>query len=151
MALVPKITSPCPLRWQTAPSAGRDFCGQCERRVHNLDGMDEAQRRAFLDGCSGKVCVFYTVKRRSASPLMGVGLAAATVFASASLADDQQALTPGTYCELNEVIVTGGTEAGRQLEWIDEEEAAKAPKSELPQIAESDWLPSPAGSGDRDR
>jgi hypothetical protein len=57
MARVPVITSPCPLRWKSMPSAGMDFCAQCSRRVHNLDGMSDIQRQQFFASCTGEVCV----------------------------------------------------------------------------------------------
>src|ERR1700756_3003460 len=78
MARVPKITSPCPLGWAGAPRPGMDFCGQCQRRVHNLDLMSDQERETFLTGCSGEVCVSYTVKRTARIPIaLGLGLAAA--------------------------------------------------------------------------
>jgi hypothetical protein len=48
------------------------------------------------------------------------------------------------YCDLTEVIV-GGTEAGDRLQWVDETEAALPEKSDLPEIAAQDWLPTPKG------
>jgi hypothetical protein len=79
MARFPAITSACPLRWSTLPQAGRDHCGHCDRQVHNLDAMTPGQREAFLGGCSGKVCVAYTVQRRvqRRGAQLGAGLLAA--------------------------------------------------------------------------
>ena len=74
MARVPKIKSPCPLRFGSMPHDGLDFCGQCRRRVHNLDGMSPSQRSAFFAACTEeKVCVAYTVKRPRAAALAIVG------------------------------------------------------------------------------
>jgi hypothetical protein len=42
------------------------------------------------------------------------------------------------------VVITGGTEAGMKLEWVDEAEAHAASAPDLPEIAASDWLPTPA-------
>jgi hypothetical protein len=75
MSRVPVITSPCPLRWNGAPEPGKDFCGHCQRRVHNLDLMSAGDREQFLSGCEGKVCVSYTVRRSARLPLaLGVSL-----------------------------------------------------------------------------
>ncbi len=72
---VPKIDSPCPLRWNALPTAGKKFCTRCERKVHDLSGMTDVQRRDFFASCSGKVCVAYTVP--SAALRVGLGVAAA--------------------------------------------------------------------------
>ena len=96
MALFPKIDSPCPLRWKEMPSAERNFCTLCQRKVHNLDGMTTAQRSDFLAGCSGEVCVAYTVpRRRSAVPAAaGLGLAAALSLSPALAAETPAAMSP---------------------------------------------------------
>ena len=151
MARVPVITSPCPLRWNAAPQPGRDFCGQCQRRVHNLDLLDESQRVAFLSGCDSKVCVFYTVHRRQAAPsALGIGLAAAGMLVAGSAAANEwtdETPVKGEYCDPvieTEWVVVGGTNAGRELEWVDEEEARSPEKPSLPEIDASEWLPAPA-------
>ena len=77
MPAFPKIDSPCPLRWKTQPAAGRDFCSQCRRRVHNLDAMGEAERRALLAGCETDICVSYSVPRRR---MAAAGLAVDLLF-----------------------------------------------------------------------
>jgi len=155
MARVPVITSPCPLRWGSMPDAGLDFCGRCSRRVHNLDGLDDAERQAFFATCSGEVCVAYTVRKATAlAGLLGLGVAAA--FASVNpLKAEEAAVQPvvtGPTCDPNakaqaleslETIVLGGVSSARDAQWIDESEA-KLPES--PQIAEIDaaeWLPTP--------
>lgn len=149
MTRVPVITSPCPLRWTSAPQAGKDFCGHCQRRVHNLDGLSDAERVAFLSGCSGKVCVFYTVRRpKAVATTLGLGLAAAGVIAAgAAPAEEWRTENPiaGEYCDpmITEVVITGGTEAGMKLEWVDEAEAQAPSAPDLPEIAASDWLPTP--------
>jgi hypothetical protein len=170
MARVPVISSPCPLRWANQPQPGRDFCGQCQRRVHNLDLMSEADRTAFLNACSGDVCVSYTVRRtRSIPAALSIGVMALTT-STAALAEENSsaAAAPetakfnwgqptGAECpptrtqlagttdhDLIEIIVMeGGVKAGEQLQWIDESEANVPDKAVLPEIAASDWLPTP--------
>src|SRR6266478_2939072 len=98
MARVPKITSACPLRWAGSPQPGMDFCGHCQRRVHNLDLMSIPERETFLMGCSGNVCVSYTVKRAARIPVaLSLGLAA--VVGSTNAAD--VVVSPDSpYCDL---------------------------------------------------
>ena len=140
MPKVPVITSPCPLRFNGAPRPGQDFCGQCQRRVHNLDGMSDSERHAFFAACSGEVCVAYTVKR----PMLIAGLATIGVAAGAALAQEVTVNNPPSpYCDptsLNDIIITGGTNAAKQMEWVDESEV-QAP--DLPEIEASEWLPTP--------
>jgi len=144
MARVPVITSPCPLRWKGAPQPGQDFCGQCQRRVHNLDLMSATQREEFLAGCEGSVCVSYTVRRATRlSTAVGLGLAAAAGLSATANADTAPAVVvmpDSPQCDL-ETIITGGTEAGDRLQWVDESEAALPDKADLPEIAAQDWLP----------
>ena len=148
MTRVPVITSPCPLQWNAAPRPGKDFCGQCQRRVHNLDALDDAQRVAFLSGCDTKVCVYYTVRRpRTAAATLGLGLAAAGALAAGTApAQDAPPENPvaGEYCDpLEELVMVGGTVADASLQWVDEAEAQAPAKPDLPQISASDWLPTP--------
>lgn len=147
MARVPVITSPCPLRMNGAPQPGRDFCGNCQRRVHNLDLMSLAEREEFLVGCEGKVCVSYTVRRAARlSTAIGIGIVAAAGLSASVNADEAPPVVvmPGSpACEDLEIVLVGGTEAGSKLQWVDESEAKLADKPELPQIGAQDWLPTP--------
>jgi hypothetical protein len=139
MAKVPVITSACPIRFQGAPQPGKDFCGQCRRRVHNLDGMSDSERQTFFAACSGDVCVSYSVKR--AVKIAAVGLATMGVATGvAALADDSADEPKGEYCD---VITMGGVTASKDLQWVDESEAALPENPELPEIAVSEWLPAP--------
>lgn len=155
MARVPVITSPCPLRWAGSPQPGMDFCGQCERRVHNLDLMSESEREAFLGGCTEKVCVSYTVRRTARIPVaLGLGLAVvAGVTNAADVATSATADGPppvvrspdSPYCDMSGLgdIIVGGTQAGKELQWVDESEAKLPDKADLPDIDASTWLPTP--------
>jgi len=145
MARVPKITSPCPLRWAGPPQPGADFCGQCQRRVHNLDLLSAEERDAFLGGCSGDVCISYTVRRAPRIPVaLGLGLAA--VVGGATSAADVVTTPDSPYCNLpdnEQWVIVGGTEAGEKLQWVDESEAKLPEKPDLPDIEASTWLPTP--------
>jgi hypothetical protein len=145
MARVPVITSPCPLRWRGSPAPGTDFCGHCQRRVHNLDLMSTQERHAFLSGCSGNICVSYTVRRAVRIPLaMGLGLA---VLAGSANAVDLPASLDNSYSNMADIndITVGGTEAGEKLQWIDASEASLPNKPDLPDIDAATWLPTPKG------
>ena len=160
MALVPRITSPCPLRFGAMPAQGRDFCGKCERRVHNLDGMSHEQRREFFASCGGEVCVAYTVQwpQRLARSLRAGAVAAVALGASSmALAQDvapagTDASTPiedvvtGPYCDPNDplktIYVTGGAVVG-EPEWVDESELARPDAPAIDEIDAVEWLPTP--------
>jgi hypothetical protein len=122
MSDFPKIDSPCPLRWKSLPSAERNYCTHCSRKVHNLNGMSEMQRRTFLAGCSGSVCVAYTVPRRhSAAVAAGIGLAAALSFTTAAAADNaaQQATPSATSMATQTSVVDGDANEVSNAELID--------------------------------
>jgi hypothetical protein len=146
MSRVPVITSPCPLRWNGAPEPGKDYCGHCQRRVHNLDLMSASEREQFLSGCEEKVCVSYTVKRAARLPqALGVSLVAAAALGGSAHADEALVVMPDSaYCDtMEDVILTGGTEAGQKLQWVDESEAKAPEKADLPEISAATWLPTP--------
>ena len=142
MARVPVISSPCPMRWREAPKPGADFCGQCQRRVHNLDLMSMAEREAFLQRCTGEVCVSYTVRRPASLPLaVGFGLAALAVVPITNANDSADA--PPYEATVENSFALGGTRAGDKLQWVDESEAQLPEKADLPDIEPGTWLPTP--------
>jgi len=165
VAYVPKITSPCPLRWNAMPSAGLDFCGQCQRRVHNLDAMDQAQRQAFFASCTGDVCVAYTVKRpqrmtdalRASAVAVALGMSGLAMAADAPTAADT-ATTPafedvvtGPNCDPSgklEHIVVGGVR-GPSVNWVDDSELARPEAPEIDEVDASAWLPAPSPAAPR--
>lgn len=145
MSRVPVITSHCPFRWSSSPRPGEDFCGQCQRQVHNLDLMSQGDREEFLSGCQEKVCVSYTVRRpvRGAVAL-GASLAAvAALSGSASAGADgpEVVVSPDSpYCEEEELM---GSVDTANLQWVDESEATRPDKADLPEIGNATWLPTP--------
>ena len=143
MARVPVISSPCPIRWREAPKPGADFCGQCQRRVHNLDLMPMAEREAFLQRCTGEVCVSYTVKRPASLPLaVGFGLAALAMVPITN-ANDSVDAPSYEITTVENPFAMGGTKAGDRLQWVDESEAQLPEKANLPDIEPGTWLPTP--------
>jgi hypothetical protein len=107
--------------------------------------MSQAQREEFLAGCSGKVCVAYSVPRAGRMPLaIGMGLAAVALAGAVGATDQGPVTTPDSpYCDPDRMVIVGGTEAGEKLQWVDESEAAQPDKPELPAIDAADWLPTP--------
>lgn len=127
MARVPVVESPCPIAGKALPAGATEHCTLCERSVHNLDRMNDRERREFMRSCSGTVCVAYTVK----IPVRHRGLAAASLAAAAVVSLPAAAQTPEMspmpgladlpHCdELGEVVITGGVSRGDQAEWVDD-------------------------------
>lgn len=139
MARVPVVETPCPIAGKPLPAGSTEHCSRCERTVHNLDRMSERERRDFMSGCSGKVCVAYTVRvpasrlrKRvlngaavAASALMTSGLASLPVAAQESPvvgmspASDVNGL-PNCNDFLDGLVVTGGVDKGDQAKWVDD-------------------------------
>jgi hypothetical protein len=158
MALVPRITSPCPLRFSSMPAEGKDFCGKCERRVHNLDGMSQQQRQEFFASCGGDVCVAYTVQwpQRLARSLRA-GAVAAVALSASSMALGQDAapvdsaasapiedVVTGPTCDPNhdlESITVGGVQGIPAFVDVSELDRPEAPS--IGEIEAAEWLPSP--------
>jgi hypothetical protein len=79
MALFPKIDQACPLGID-AQKRINGYCGHCSKHVQALDGMNDAERGAFLRNATGPVCVSYRVPLRRG---MSAGLGAALVLSLA--------------------------------------------------------------------
>jgi hypothetical protein len=149
--MYPKITSPCPFKFAKLPDGERNFCGQCNRTVHNLDGMCADERKAFVTNSSGKVCVAYTLQRPVASlgTTLGVGLALAVALSGAPNAYPSDASTVEVSTSsgqdsaaqqetLEDVQILGGTIASDATEWAEARDiqplpalAADAPELEF--------------------
>jgi hypothetical protein len=133
------------------PSVGLDFCGQCSRRVHNLDGMNDSEREAFFASCSGEVCVAYTVRRPHAlAGVVSLGIAAALgVGASAAAKDSVPTVVTGPTCDPMakgsgiDTIVVGGIKSAQNAKWLDERDAALPDAPQIGEIDAAEWLPVP--------
>lgn len=147
MARVPVVESPCPIVGKQLPAGATEHCSRCERTVHNLDLMSERERREFMSGCSGKVCVAYTVRipaqglRRRALPAVAL-TATLALGATASLpAAAQESPVVGMSpvsdpnalpnCDDFVEIWVGGVNKGDEAQWRDD---GKDAPPELPTI-----------------
>ena len=160
MSRVPVINSPCPFRWSSMPTPGQDFCGQCQRQVHNLDLMSAEQRSDFMQSCNGEVCVSYTVRKPLSTRNIALGLGLAAGIASGSLSAQEatdlktiesklvqaaQNWNESESKEIGSVVVVGGTVLDPETtRWVDETEVIVANIEELPQSTEMHWLETPA-------
>ena len=139
MARVPRIDSPCPINRPRFPGA-TDHCSHCDRTVHNLNLMNDRERREFMSSCSGKVCVAYTVRVPvSRSPVRHRGLGAAALAAAALAALPAAAESPAETVEMSDAMspmpgtqqfpncdsyyeydLEGGVSFADQAEWVDD-------------------------------
>ena len=91
MALVPRVSKPCPLSPADLPAAGDFHCRHCDRDVHDLTALDDEARRAFVAGRAGPVCVRVRTPVRMAAIACGAlvsATSAVTVPLSAEAADE---------------------------------------------------------------
>ena len=107
--------------------------------------MSERQRVEFMSGCSGKVCVAYTVRipqgglRKRA--LTAAALAASAMASLPVAAQEQGVEGRSTMpdpnglpnCDYMDVVITGGISRGDQAEWADDNKDAPP---ELPTIVD---------------
>jgi len=148
VAKFPKIDSPCPLD-SDAQARIAGHCGRCDKSVHRLDGMDEAQRRAFMRQATQPVCVSYRLPVAAAAALAltmagavhagvpegGATTVQATVQTAAQVLPDQDAAghvpatTTTTADALKalddgkplEILVLGGITRPGDAEWADDD------------------------------
>lgn len=137
MTRVPRIDSPCPLTM--AEQLRIDgHCGRCNKTVHALDGLDDAQRRALFAAAKGAICVSYRAPLKRA-PALGVAMAA-MLSASAVMAGQDCAGTKPAFQSVASVpveqvvnlaeagdtlddfntIFVGGIQSAEDAEWIDD-------------------------------
>jgi hypothetical protein len=165
MSRFPLVQDPCPYKGPIADILAGDHCRLCQREVHDLTHMSEAERMALVAGCQDAegLCVRYTVRAGSAvaAAMLGVaGFVAAPAMAQsaeAPAAIEQSAAAPAEPAETapaaeaasdyaedyaydeGDVIIVGGLRKTDQAEWHSDEDAdkAKAPKRPaLPVITE---------------
>jgi len=77
MSRFPLVQNPCPYKGPVADILAGDQCRLCQREVHDLTSMNEADRRALVAGCQDAegLCVRYTVRAGSAVAAAMLGVA----------------------------------------------------------------------------
>jgi hypothetical protein len=114
MARFPVIDNPCPLgQDELAGIAG--LCGRCGKTVHSLDGLDDAERSAFMSQAKGAICVLYRLPMRIgaalaltlAAPAFGQGTP--TAESSTQQAAAPCETEPAPEAAAQDIVVIGGT------------------------------------------
>jgi hypothetical protein len=95
MTSFPPIRVRCPLRFRALPEPDRDWCGFCQKRVHNLDLMSESERRALL-ARGDSICVAYTVKRAATAVAASAGVATALSLSACSSGERSGKASPSS-------------------------------------------------------
>lgn len=92
MPSFPRIDSPCPLSAEELRAID-GHCDRCDKHVHALSDMSEAERRALLAAATGPICVSY---RRPAPRRVGrIGAAIAATLITTAYAGDPAAASVG--------------------------------------------------------
>lgn len=125
MAIYPLIDSPCPYKGRLSEVMEGDTCRACKRQVHDITGMSDAGRRAFLKACRGEVCVSYRV---AASTVVAISALAAAAAAS------QPAAAQTDPTEHYDVVIVGGIKNGSKAVLVEDEGDKAIP--ELPVVYE---------------
>jgi hypothetical protein len=115
MARFPIIDSPCPLgQDEIAGIAGH--CRHCGETVHSLDGIDDAERSAFMSRAKGSICVSYRLPMR-------IGAALALALAAPVFGQDSPAAAPcekAPAVEQQEIVVMGSVREPANAEWTED-------------------------------
>lgn len=85
MTAFPRIESPCPLG-ADEQRAIDGHCGHCDKHVHRLDGMSEAERRDVL-AAAGPLCVSYRMPAPRRVGRIGAAIAATLITTTAYAGD----------------------------------------------------------------
>jgi predicted Fe-S protein YdhL (DUF1289 family) len=138
MAFFPKIQSPCPYIANLSSIMDGDFCRMCERQVFDLSHMSSMEKKAFLDGCTGEVCITY----RFTPAIAAAALAAAMPAAAAAqdlgpVVPDAAAIAASTAeiaaMDGEAIIVTGGgIKDPRNVQYVEDPTDQSVP--ELPVV-----------------
>ena len=144
MACYPKIDQPCPLGIDERRRID-GWCNRCSKSVHSLDGMDDAERMAFMRNAKGPLCVTYRVATRGAALGLGAALALAAPVGKAQDTDassmsraDAPTVAPSSLGDASDgkldSITVGGVSDPATVEFIDASDALP----DLPVVLEPD-------------
>lgn len=141
MALFPRIQSPCPYKDQLGEVMQGDFCRMCERQVHDITAMSDAERLALVAGCKDEICVSFSLTAKTALAAAALG-AAFGMPAAAAAQDAAPAAEDESY---SMEIIVGGLKAPKDVAWVETRRPANL--AELPVVYETgttDATPAPA-------
>ena len=86
MPSFPRIDSPCPLSAEEQRAID-GHCDRCDKHVHTLNDMSEAERRALLANATGPICVSYRKAMPRRVGRIGAAIAATLITTSAYAGD----------------------------------------------------------------
>ena len=117
MARFPIIDGPCPL----APhelAAMDGHCERCGKTVHSLDGMDDANRAAFMREAKGPICVSYRLPVR---------IGAVLALALSAPVFGQDAPAPVETVVATQEIVVGTVREPSSAQWVEDTSLPELP------------------------
>lgn len=94
MPSFPRIDSPCPLSAEDQRAID-GHCDRCDKHVHALNDMSEAERRALLANAAGPICVSYRQPAPRRVGRIGAAIAATLITTTAYAAGDPVAPSTG--------------------------------------------------------
>lgn len=86
MPSFPRIDSPCPLSAEEQRAID-GHCDRCDKHVHALNDMSEAERRALLAAATGPICVSYRKPMPRRVGRIGAAIAATLITTTAYAGD----------------------------------------------------------------
>jgi hypothetical protein len=127
MARFPIIDDPCPLG-QDELAAIAGHCGACGKTVHSLDGMDDAERSAFMSQAKGAICVSYRLPMRIgaalalvlAAPVFGQDSPPAGSSVEQTVAPCETQAAPEVRRRAPEDIVVGSVRERSNAQWTED-------------------------------
>lgn len=94
MPLFPKIDRHCPFKSELSSMMNGNHCTMCKRDVTDLTAMNNAEKRAFLNSCSGETCVRYEIpvarKIATAAALGAASIALSGTAAAQDIAENSE-------------------------------------------------------------
>ncbi|MGH6950555.1 MAG: hypothetical protein ACREH4_06765 [Vitreimonas sp.] len=129
MAIYPKIQSPCPHKGDLASIMDGDICRLRDRQVFDIGDLTDGERRAFIAGRTGEVCVSYEPRLR---PALAAAMAAAALAAPMTAAAQTRLVEP-------EVIVVGAIKDPANVEYVADDADNAVP--ELPVVHDDGQTP----------
>jgi predicted Fe-S protein YdhL (DUF1289 family) len=125
MAFFPKIQSPCPYIANLASVMDGDFCRMCERQVFDLSHMDSDEKKVFLAGCTGEVCISYRFSPAIAAAALAAAMPAAAAAQDLGPAISDAAAIAASTAEIaamqqSEWVVVGGIKDPRNVQYVED-------------------------------